>query len=211
MFASIDDLRSQLGRPPSPHQDPVYVAKMLHALPHGDTVDREAFIVERCRGKRVLEFGASGRLHDKIRAASKASVGFDRVASEGVLAIDLDDVGVASFPVTAYNHVDDLAVPWDVIVCGEVIEHLSNPGWFLARVQRQYAGVPVIVSVPNAFSGVAATWIRKGYENVNRDHVAWYSPKTLSVLLERAGFMGAEFHWYGGEGPTAEGFVVVTE
>jgi 2-polyprenyl-3-methyl-5-hydroxy-6-metoxy-1,4-benzoquinol methylase len=210
-FSTIDDLRSQLGGTRAPHQDPVYVAKMLHALPDASTVDREAFIVERCRGKRVLEFGASGRLHEKIVAVATDTMGIDRAPSTGVVGFDLDDVRELTFPVKAFNDVRDVATPWDVIVCGEVLEHLSNPGWFLTRVRRHYGAVPLIISVPNAFSAIAAAWVRKGFENVNRDHVAWYSPKTLSVLLERAGYTGAELHWYGGQGPAAEGFIVVTE
>jgi 2-polyprenyl-3-methyl-5-hydroxy-6-metoxy-1,4-benzoquinol methylase len=210
-FATIDDLRSQLGGTRAPHQDPAYVEKMLHALPDADSVDREAFIVERCRGKRVLEFGASGRLHDKLVAVAAATIGIDRQPSTGVVGFDLDDVRELAFPVKAFNDVDSVATPWEVIVCGEVLEHLSNPGWFLTRVRRQYGPVPVILSVPNAFSAIAASWVRKGYENVNKDHVAWYSPKTLAVLLARAGYTGAELYWYGGTGPTAEGLIVVTE
>jgi 2-polyprenyl-3-methyl-5-hydroxy-6-metoxy-1,4-benzoquinol methylase len=211
-FSTIEDLRSQLGGQAAPHHDPAYVEKMLHALPQADTVDREAFIVERCRGKRVLEFGASGRLHEKLVAVASYLVGIDREDAPGVIGFDLDDCTKPSFPVPAW-HSSPGEVParFEVIVCGEVLEHLSNPGWFLARIGERFGDVQVIISVPNAFSAIAANWVRKGYENVNKDHVAWYSPKTLSVLLERAGYTGAELHWYGGQGPTAEGFIVVTE
>ncbi len=140
-------------------------------------------------------------VHDAIVKAAAAVVGVDREDGAGVTGFDLDDVSQASLPA---------ATP-EVIVCGEVIEHLSNPGWFLTRLHRQYPGVPLIVTVPNAFSAIAARWIAKGKENVNGDHVAWYSPKTLSVLLSRAGYDAAELFFYNGNGPTAEGLIVVTE
>lgn len=201
-YATIDDLRSQLGVAKTPEQSAAYVAKMLHDLPPSKTVERAKFIVQRCTGRRVLEFGASGPLHDAIVKVAATVIGVDREDGPGVVGFDLDDVTRAELP-----HMD---AP-DLIICGEVIEHLGNPQWFLARLRRQYAGVPIIVSVPNGFSAIAQKWIAKGKENVNRDHVAWYSPMTLATLLARAGYTTADLSYYNGDGPTAEGLLVVTE
>lgn len=200
-YDTIDDLRSQLGGRPA--QSPEYAAKMLHPLPKAETVDREAFILKHCQGKRVLEFGASGPLHQQIQDVCRSYLGVDREDAQYVIGWDLDDVSLQELP----------GVPnaTDIIICGEVLEHLSNPGWFLTRLHRQFAGVPVILTVPNAFSAAAAKWIAKGVENVNRDHCAWYSPKTISVLLERAGYTVGALFYYHGDGPTAEGLIVATE
>jgi hypothetical protein len=48
-------------------------------------------------------------------------------------------------------------------------------------------------------------------ENVNIDHVAWYSPRTLRTLLERARWNITEFAWYGGDPGVAEGLIAVAE
>ena len=199
--ATIDALRDSLMLP-RPALSPEYVAKMMHPVPDAPVVDRAAFIVERCRGRRVLELGATGALHDALREASGELVGIDREPSDGVLGFDLDDVTVDRLPV-------DDAFP-DLVVAGEVLEHLSNPGWLLTRLRRQFA-CPLIVSVPNALSTVALTHIRRGVENVNRDHVAYYSWKTLTTLLARAGYVVREWGWYHGEPRVAEGLVVFTE
>lgn len=199
-YATLDDLRSQLGSAPT--QSPEYRAKMMHKLPEATSVNREAFILTHCAGKRVLEFGASGSLHDRIVAGAAAVLGVDREPSAGIVGFDLDDVTRSALP--------EMVNP-AIIVCGEVLEHLSNPGWFLTRLKRQYPGVPVILSVPNAFTAVGRKWMTKGYENVNADHVAWYSPKTLAVLLERVGYHTGGLFWCGGDGPDAEGLIVVTE
>ena len=164
-------------------------------------MDRAKFILKHCEGKRVLEFGASGPLHDQIVKAAASCSGVDRRDSPGVQGFDLDDVDRSTLP----------SCEAEIIICGEVLEHLSNPGYFLHRLKRQYPGVPVIVTVPNAFAKAGAQWLAKGVENVNGDHVAWYSPKTISVLLERAGYQVGELFYYNGDGPTAEGLVVVTE
>lgn len=206
-FATIEDLRSQLGGTPTV-RTPEYVAKMMHAIPKATTVDRDTFILERVKGKRVLEFGASGRLSQAIRAAASEYFGVDRQedTAANVRGFDLDDVAERSVPSWSQT----LFVRLDVIVCGEVLEHLSNPGWFLARLREQQPNVPVIITTPNAFSKIARKHAEQGTENVNIDHVSWYSPRTLRTLLERVGYTIAEFYFYGGNGPTASGLVVVT-
>lgn len=204
-YATIEDLRSQLGAPKTPDASAAYAAKMLHPLPDVKVVaDRIAYLVEHCKGKSVVEFGASGSASKAIRGVAALFYGVDREDS-GLLVdgFDLDDVAQTSLPAAPFSP--------DIIICGEVLEHLSNPGWFLARLHSQFAGVPVLITVPNAFSSAAQNWLKKGYENVNADHVAWYSPKTLSVLLERAGYSTGDLAYYNGTGPTAEGLIVYAE
>jgi 2-polyprenyl-3-methyl-5-hydroxy-6-metoxy-1,4-benzoquinol methylase len=215
-YASLDELRAQLGGGRSAEPTAAYAAKMLHPLPPFKGVaDRNVFVLQHVKGKRVLEFGASGQLHVQVALLAAQYWGVDReartvevvrpggsVSTFDVQGFDLDDVTVGALP--TYPQAD-------LILCGEVLEHLSNPGWFLARLKRQYAGVPVILTVPNAFTVVAQHWLKKGLENVNADHVAWYSPKTLSVLLERAGYTCADLFFYNGKDATAEGLIVVTE
>ena len=202
-FASIDDLRSQLGGTKTVEPSAAYAEKMLHKLPETKVVDRAEFILSHVKGKRVLEFGASGPMHEAIVKAAVGYLGVDREDGPGVVGFDLDDVLEKWLP----NGWD---VP-DIIVCGEVLEHLGNPQWFLTRLKRQFAGVPVLITVPNAFAEAGKSWLKKGYENVNKDHVAWYSPKTLSVLLERAGYTCGDLYYYNGTGPTAEGLIVIAE
>jgi 2-polyprenyl-3-methyl-5-hydroxy-6-metoxy-1,4-benzoquinol methylase len=197
-FSTIEDLRSQLGAS-TPQRSPEYVAKMMHAIPQTTEVDRAKFILERVKGKRVLEFGASGPMHEAIVKVAASFMGVDRETSNGVVAFDLDAVSCRYLPEFAC----------DVIVCGEVLEHLGNPQWFLARLKRQYPEIPVIVTVPNAFSKIARAHLTQGIENVNIDHVAWFSWRTLTTLVSRAGFTVDECYWYGGDGPTAQGIVMV--
>jgi 2-polyprenyl-3-methyl-5-hydroxy-6-metoxy-1,4-benzoquinol methylase len=200
-YATIDDLRSQLGARPKTASDLSYAEKMLHTVPDAPVVNRAEFILDHCRGKRVLEFGASGRMHAQIVAVATSCVGIDRKDADGVIGFDLDDVSQQTLP----SH--DV----DVIVCGELLEHLSNPGWFLTRLRKQYAGTTTIITVPNAFSAAAARHIVTGVENCNRDHCSWLSFVTLHTLLGRAGYTDFWFGWYNGKPLTAEGIVVRCE
>lgn len=218
-YATLDALRSQLGAPPKTAATDAYAAKQLHEVPEADVVDRVVFLLQKVAGKQVLEFGASGPMHDGIVKAAASVVGVDRERGPGVKAFDLDAIVPYGSQVgpplpgqvwnTTLMQFDP--APFDVIICGELLEHLSNPGWFLTRVKRQYPGVPLVITVPNAHSAASHRSIARGIENVNRDHCAYYSWHTLKVLVERHGFTIREFAWYHGEPRTAEGLIMVVE
>jgi 2-polyprenyl-3-methyl-5-hydroxy-6-metoxy-1,4-benzoquinol methylase len=210
-YATIDALRGELDGTQAPSA--AYAEKMMHPIPPATSVDRSAFILTHVTGKNVMEFGASGPMHDAIAKAAGAVLGIDRESGANIVGFDLDDVTQPELPkwdAGDYDGTPMYRIP-DIIVCGEVLEHLGNPLWFLTRMKRQYPGVPVIITVPNAFMDVGRSYLKRGIECVNADHVAWYSPKTLSVLLQRAGYAVGGLFWYGGQGPTAEGLIVVTE
>lgn len=182
-----------------------YGEKQLHKIPDAKSVDRRKFILEKCVGKTVLDIGhASGELHDMIKSVAKHAFGIDRDAkvSPDYARIDLDDLTIANLPFTAADGID-------LVVCGETLEHLSNPGWLLQRIAKDLPGSELLITVPNAFSSGSRKWLARGIENVNRDHSCWFSWKTLTNLVSRFGYSVKEFYWYGGEPLVAEGIIVV--
>jgi len=192
MWATLGELKQNLASP-----SPSYWAKQLHPVPDFPVVDREQLILEYCTGRLVLDIGASGRLHEKLQQVASDYIGISASPAERVIGMDLDDVTLA------------LPKYWgvQVVVCGEVLEHLSNPGFFLKRL-RDYS-CTTIFSVPNALSATAQNWMRRSLENVNSDHVAWYSHKTLHTLLARYDYVANEWYWYGGQPRFAEGLIAV--
>jgi 2-polyprenyl-3-methyl-5-hydroxy-6-metoxy-1,4-benzoquinol methylase len=163
-------------------------------------VDREAFILDRCRGKRVLDIGcidhpflearlADGSwLHAKIVAVAREVVGVDSAERDMAAVRGRPDVG--RMIVGDAERLDALALePFEVVVAGEIMEHLNNPGLFLASAHTVLAAQgELVISVPNAFCLRRLLRIPSGYEKVHPDHVAYYSHATLSRLLRRAGY-----------------------
>lgn len=91
---------------------------------------------------------------------------------------------------------------FDVIVAGEMIEHLSNPGLFLRGIKRfMNSDTVLLITTINAYSGMRFMiygLLGKGgrVEPVHPDHVAYYSYSTLKLLLERNRLAVDEFLFY---------------
>ncbi len=86
---------------------------------------------------------------------------------------------------------------FDVVVVGDLIEHVSNPGQMLGSIRRCLADDgELVVTTPNPFyvnqflSIVASNGV-----TVNDEHTCWFDPVTLFALLQRTGFRVTEFYW----------------
>lgn len=86
---------------------------------------------------------------------------------------------------------------FSVLFAGDLIEHLSNPGLFLARAKEHLAtGGRLILSTPNAFNLFnIAEKFSKGEPTVNRDHTCYFNEKTLRQLLRKNGWRVTQVHW----------------
>lgn len=176
-------------------------------------VDRVTFILERCKGRRVLHLGCTNHpytseavsdgslLHLRLREVAEDLHGFDS-DMEGI-----DTLGSLGFDNLHQVDLEQLeAAPldktFDVIVAGEVIEHLSNPGLFLKGIRRFMTDdSELVLTTVNAYSAMRfIQYALRGKggeaEPVHPDHVAYYSYRTLTVALQRAGFSLAEFAYY---------------
>ena len=129
------------------------------------------------------------------------------VASE-LVGLDLDEAGVADARTRGYEayavdcrDVDAVRAlgiaPADVVVAGEVIEHLDDPGGFLDGLHALVApGGLLVVTTPNAAGLVNAAALLGNYEVNHPDHVALYTCTTLDTMLRRHGWEPVEHAVY---------------
>lgn len=173
--------------------------RFMRVLPRLRVVARHEYVVDKCQGKSVLHLGAvdyyNGEvcgLHKALMKVSRCLVGLDidnsgieKALSEGIQNIiygdleRLDEVNTAS--------------KFDIIVAGEIIEHLPNPGLFLSGVKRFFGPhTQMLVTTPNAFSFHRFLIALGGFEYVHPDHLCYYSYTTLRHLLRNYGFVVEE-------------------
>lgn len=191
IYDILDEVSSYGDLPPD------YVAKMVHKIPRAPVFDRVDYLLEAAKGKVVLDIGASGPAALRLQKVADKYYGIDIESNPAIDHFWKIDVDRAQ----ALPEVENL----DLIIAGEMIEHLSNAGHFLDLLWAY--GVPVILTTPNARSVAGKRWGDRGTECVNGSHVAWYSYHTLKVLTERHGFKTHLWGWYNGEPYTAEGLI----
>ncbi len=196
-------------------------------MPFADhVIYRKEEIMRLCAGKRVLHLGfiqhhdlyekkiaEKDWLHEKIASVAKTVVGLDYLKDD--VDIIRDKYGYECYfaDVTDVSLMQDLAESlgtFDVVVCGELIEHVDNPGLMLANIRPflQPQGY-LIVTTPNPWRYRRIRLMMKGcFEKdwLNREHVAWYSYQTLRQILERYGFRENCYDFYRAEIPCEIGF-----
>jgi SAM-dependent methyltransferase len=176
-------------------------------------VQRVDVVTALCRGRRVLHLGCTNwpytadslrhgtLLHDTLRGVATRVVGFDADA-DGLAA--LAALGVPDLHRADLERLDEVALDetFDVVVAGEIIEHLANPGLFLSGVRRFLRpDSRLVITTVNAYGGLRtalyATRGRGGIrEPIHPDHVAYYSYATLGGLLRRHGYRIEEWSFY---------------
>jgi 2-polyprenyl-3-methyl-5-hydroxy-6-metoxy-1,4-benzoquinol methylase len=162
---------------------------------------REGIILQHVRGRTVLDVGCVGDdPADRARPGGVHRLIFAEAAQ--VVGLDIDAVGVEAMRAAGYNviHGDaetaDLGRQFQCIVAGELIEHLANPGLFLANMRRHLApGGELVVTTPNPFYPSRMLEILLlGRVRMNPSHTCWYCPRTLERTLHLAGFADVEIH-----------------
>ncbi|MBK9165598.1 MAG: methyltransferase domain-containing protein [Acidobacteria bacterium] len=177
------------------------------------SVQRVQFLKELAKGKRVLHLGCTNFPYtlDSIAAGSLLHADLAAIADE-LTGFDFDQEGIDLLTERGFGELYradlerleevTLEREFDVIIAGEMIEHLNNPGLFLKGIQRfMNSETKLAITTVNAFCAfrfVIYGFRGKGGQNepVHPDHVAYYSYRTLKKLIDNSGLTIDEFNFY---------------
>jgi len=172
-------------------------------------VAKEDFIVRISSGLKVLHLGCVGftdldgeervksakqSLHWKLTQCSNV-IGVDR---SGAVIEELRELEI--FDNVVYGDVeqlDELAMDqkFDVVIAGDIIEHLSNPGRMLDGILRFCRGdTRVVITTPNAFGAPNFLRHSAGRFREGAEHVMSFNEQNLATLLRRHGYTVTESH-----------------
>lgn len=139
--------------------------------------------------------GALGAALRERQGCRVVGIEYDRDAAE-VAADRIDRVVVGD---ADELEPDFLPGEFDVIVCGDILEHLREPGDLLRRARRWLApGGLLVASIPNArhrsvVGGLlAGNWTYESAGLLDRDHVRFFTRREIEKLVRRAGFLVEE-------------------
>jgi 2-polyprenyl-3-methyl-5-hydroxy-6-metoxy-1,4-benzoquinol methylase len=174
-----------------------------HPLPEVQILaGRQGFLLAACAGKSVLHVGCvdSGLAEERFARGELMHQRLATVARQ-LWGTDVDAEGVRFLLDQGFDHVvrvdlsreapgaDLASAGFDVIVLGEVLEHLPNPGKMLTALRglMEPGRTRLIVTVPNAFSLTALLGVARGVESVHPDHNFYFSRTTLRTLIAKSG------------------------
>jgi 2-polyprenyl-3-methyl-5-hydroxy-6-metoxy-1,4-benzoquinol methylase len=163
--------------------------------------DREKYLGREAMGKRVLDVGvvahtpdaykSNNRLHRHIHEQAAYCLGCD------VLGPELEHLKALGYNVICHDITSTpLDERFDLIILGEIIEHLGRPADLLGNCSKMLAPKgKVILTTPNPWF---VTYLLRGLFGKaplvdSVDHVAWYDPATIYELADRAGLRLEKF------------------
>jgi 2-polyprenyl-3-methyl-5-hydroxy-6-metoxy-1,4-benzoquinol methylase len=167
-------------------------------------LEKNAFLVDLARGRDVLDIGCIDHsastalelgdawLHKQVKDVAKRLVGLDMLESEAATLRELGyDIRIGD--AEGFS----LGERFDLVIAGDLIEHLANPGLFLRSVRDHLTPEgQLVITTPNPFNIEQAGLIgRRSGIAVNPEHVLWLDPVTAHRLVRRCGFSVAGFHW----------------
>lgn len=156
-------------------------------------LDRYKLIEDYCKNKKVLHLGCvdSGLLDDKIGTDKLLHHRLYEVSSYCV-GVDIDKLGLEKmakfYDNLLYGNIEELSLndKFDVIVAGEIIEHIDNCGRFLNSISNYFnENTILIISTPNASYYLFLIYYLFGYESIHPDHNYLFSINSLKQLLQK--------------------------
>jgi 2-polyprenyl-3-methyl-5-hydroxy-6-metoxy-1,4-benzoquinol methylase len=155
----------------------------------------EDYIAALVSGKKVLDVGCVDHvaqketettwLHRHLAESASSIVGLD------ILQDDVCQLAAKGYRMVCGDAMTvDLRDHFDVIVAGELIEHVDNPGQFIANMRRhlRHDGM-LVLTTPNPFYALhfLEFAVSSPYKRWNPQHVAWFCFFTVENLLSRHG------------------------
>jgi SAM-dependent methyltransferase len=165
-------------------------------------IRRSTFVAGLANGKRVLDIGcvnhtlstrqAQHWLHGILRERAAYLVGLDYEKEE------VEELRKEGYNVVCADASDfELNDRFELIVAGEIIEHLTCPGKLLACAKRHLAPQgKLVLTCPNANN--ILFFLENcllGRERDNIDHTCLFTPATMSVMLRKCGYRPLSYHF----------------
>jgi SAM-dependent methyltransferase len=173
--------------------------------------DRIAYLCDCVGGKTILDIGVVAHtldaytsqlwLHGHLHKHAKSCLGID------ILAREIDELKRRGYNVEVADITrEPLPHKFEIILAGEVIEHVEAPGRLMENCASMLSpGGRLILTTPNPWhvNAIVKNLLAKETFVDSADHVAWYDAATLFELGQRNGLVLDKFSGIAGATPRA--------
>jgi len=163
-------------------------------------IEKFSSIVRFSEGKKVLDVGCVGQdksfesegwLHGDIKKVAKSLVGAD------INVEKMQELNEKGYNILLPEQIEGLNEKFDLIVMGDVIEHVNDPGNFLEFYSTFLKeDGEMIICTPNVFG--ARYFIQVliyGKPGTNDEHTVGFDPYVMLELFGRIKLKPTEFFW----------------
>lgn len=180
----------------------------IHKINDARVVERESEILRLCANKKILHIGCCDFPYTVIRGENLLHLKLSKVTkNDNLWGIDTSEQGCSLLRDMEFDHIlcgsTDQFISelenqsFDIILAGEVIEHVDNPGHFLNSITPiMKNNTELIITTVNATSiyNFIYALIRK--EKVHPDHNFYFSFCTIKHLMEKCDLNPIEIYFY---------------
>lgn len=166
--------------------------------------NKRDWILDRVARKTVLDLGIIDHdldyalqhpqrwLHGLIKEKAAFVVGVD-ILTEAITS--LKSMGFQAVAADALTYRDERR--FEVVVCGDLIEHVNNPLALLETIAYHLSDDGcALISTPNPYAiSRCFNILADGWTGVNSEHICWFCPQTLFQLVGRSSLYIDEFCW----------------
>ncbi len=167
--------------------------KFSRKIPHLTRLsDRDSFLIDMVRGKKVLHGGCvdSGVLEERLATGELLHQRLGKSASH-LVGVDVDGEGIRKMQqigIKDIHHADletwEYPEKFDYIVLGEIIEHIDNCGQFLKSLKKFSTPETILVfTTPNAYYYLFWLYTLAGKESIHPDHNYLFSFHSIASLF----------------------------
>lgn len=162
-------------------------------------VNRLKYVSNLCTNKRVLDIGCYDEtavdtkketnywLHGSISQKAESVIGID---SSELIEGEIKTGSNSTIIRLDLNEIDNNFVkkyPIDIIIAGELIEHIENVQSFIKNLKLLYPRSKLVLTTPNSTSLTNILLALVNRESNHRDHLHIFSYKTLNTICLKAG------------------------
>ena len=161
---------------------------------------REKIIKSLIANRDVLDIGSVGQtdsyslwsFYNECNPNTLTGIDIEGLTNENKERFNLAKINFDNRIIIGNMEVYDLNEKFDVIIAGDIIEHVSNQGLFLNNIKKHLKkDGKLIITTPNA------KWPTV-FLKPNPTHTLWHDKNTLKRILELSGFKVDSFKYYFG-------------